>query len=365
MRRGSSYSSDRPDNPGPASSLERSWHSWVEQESSKRVAYFAFIMDAQHASIFGHTPALSVSDVRLSLPCAEEVWESSTAARWKRTMAKSEEPAEFLPMLRTLLSRQPIPPSSSPFARFILLHGLFSVTKHMQARDLTASDVGTNRSHEEGSGSPLSTLADDNWKEILDRAIDTWSFLLLSQEPSLCLEAARPLHRIAHLTIHVNLIDFHIFAGAPALTSNHITREEYGRAKKRIKAWCSKPAAKRTLLHCVLLIQETMFTRSRYRAKDDNIALRPWCLYHATLVLWTYGIVTEGKYTGRVPGAEEYLVHLLTGLMGDLVQLKGTNKNAGLLSAVRDSLSDCRWELLQEAYSTLNRLIELSSVGNG
>ncbi|KAK5555417.1 hypothetical protein LTR46_006442 [Exophiala xenobiotica] len=359
MRRGGSYSSDSTDDATKASSAERAWHSWVEQESFKRVAYFAFVIDAQHSSIFGHTPALSVSDVRLALPCADEVWDSSTPSSWKKRLSESAQAVQFLPTLRFLLSRRPTPSSCSPFARFVLLHGLFNVTKHMQARDLMALDIETGRASDLGAEStPPSTVGDDNWKEILDRAIDTWSFSLMSQRPSLCLEAARPLHRMAHVTIYVNLIDFHTFAGAPSLTGG-TTRHEYAKAKRRIQVWCERPSAKRTLSHCILLIQETMFTRRRYRASEDNIALRPWCLYHATLILWAFGILTEGK-SAEMISAEDYLVHMLSGLMDHHSQLKGTNRTLGLLTVVKESLSDCRWELLQEACTTLGKLIELS-----
>ncbi|EXJ83486.1 hypothetical protein A1O1_07109 [Capronia coronata CBS 617.96] len=364
MRRGGSYSSGWTDDSSRASSADRAWHMWIEQESFKRVAYFAFIMDAQHSSIFGHMPALSVSDVRLPLPCADEVWDSSTPARWKKAVHKAAEPVQFLPTLRSLLSRRPIPSTCSPFSRFVLLHGLFNVTKHMQGRDLMASDIETGRMSSEhggvGSSTPSSMIGDDNWKEILDRAIDTWSFSLLSQDPSLCLEAARPLHRMAHVTIYVNLIDFHTFAGAPSLTSSSTTRNEHTKAKRRIQAWCENPTAKRTLSHCILLIQETMFTRRRYRASEDNIALRPWCLYHATLILWAFGILTEGKSADRI-SAEEYLVHMLSGLMDQHGRLKGTNRTLGLLSVVKESLSNCRWELLQEACTTLGKLTDVLS----
>ncbi|KIX01106.1 uncharacterized protein Z518_10172 [Rhinocladiella mackenziei CBS 650.93] len=361
MRRGGSYSSDWTDHSSHASSTERAWHLWIEQESFKRVAYFAFIMDAQHSSIFGHTAALSVSDVRLPLPCADELWDSPSPSRWKRTLLTTPEAAQFLPTLRALLSRRPIPSTCSPFARFVLLHGLFNVTKHMQARDLMASDIETGRSSEHGAESaPTSTIGDDSWKEILDRAIDTWSFSLLSQEPSLCLEASRPLQRMAHVTIYVNLIDFHTFAGAPSLTCSSTTRNEYTKAKSRIQTWCQHPTAKRTLSHCILLIQEIMFTRRRYRASEDNIALRPWCLYHATLIVWAFGILTEGKSSERI-SAEEYLVHMLSSLMDQHGPLKGTNRTLGLLGVVQESLSECRWELLREACTTLGKLIDLSA----
>lgn len=361
MRRGSSYSEEF-DESTDTPSLERAWHLWVEHESTKRAAFFAFIMDAQHVSIFGHSPALSVSDIRLPLPCSDALWNARSASRWKTEKSRAEEPPSFLSALRSLLARRPLPSTWGAFTRFVLLHGLFSVAKHMQERDLTASDVGGARPCSDASStSPPGLSEGDAWRDILDRAIETWSLSLLSQQPSLCLEAARPLHRMAHITMHVNLIDFHNFARAPSLTGNRTLSNDYARARKRIQLWSEEPVAKRTLSHCLLLIQETMFVRKQYRACEDNIALRPWCLYHATLILWAYGVLTQGNSGGFFMSAEEYLVQMLNSLMGGDGQVPIANRTSGLIDAVRKSLVDCRWELLQEAYTTLGSLIDVGT----
>ncbi|KAH8653798.1 fungal-specific transcription factor domain-containing protein [Xylariales sp. PMI_506] len=406
MRRGSFYSLDREDD-GDVSSLEKEWYRWIERESSYRAAYFAFIMDAQHSSIFGHTAALTLSDLHLPLPCADALWDAPTAANWNRERSRAQPTPFFLPALRALLSRHPIPHTYSPFARFALLHGLFCLTRHMITRDQTASCINVASEQppaglENGSSSSSSensSAEQDNWKDRLDRAIDTWSFSLLSQTPSLCLEAARPLQRIAHVGIHVSLVDFHTLAGAPNLATGvraDPRGAQFARARDRVFEWASHRNAKRTLSHCLLLIQETMFTRTRYIAADDNIILRPWVLYNMTLVLWAYGAITEaargqdnlaqgqaiqqhqhqqrrrrGHQDLTLPSqhsrgkslqwsAEEYLAHMLNGLMGDsdLSQLQCTNRTAGLITAVRTALEGCKWELLEEARDTLGRLSE-------
>lgn len=146
MRRGSSYTDAWTEEPTATPSLERSWHHWIEEESTRRAAYFAFVMDAQHSSVFGHEPALSVSDLRLPLPSSETLWDANTASRWQRERSRLQSaPPLFLQTLRGLLAKKPLPVTLSPFARFVVLHGLFSITKHMQARDLTASDVEGER----------------------------------------------------------------------------------------------------------------------------------------------------------------------------------------------------------------------------
>lgn len=373
MRRGSYYSEDQEE-PGEISSLEKSWYRWVKRELSYRAAFFAFIMDSQHSSIFGHTAALSLNDIQLPLPCTDVLWNAPTASIWNKERSRVQPSPLFLPALRALLSRHPIPHTYSPFARFVLLHGLFCLTRHMLSRDQTASCISVHEQNSSSGATSSSSPEQDNWKDRLDRAIDTWSFSLLSQTPSLCLEAARPLQRIAHVSIHVSLVDCHILAGAPNLATGVRTEHDsvqWARAYERVSKWAHHPNVKRPLSHCLLLIQETMFTRARYVAAEDSIILKPWVLYNTTLVLWAYGAVVCGARES--PGlaqdhtidngthkwsAEEYLSHMLNGLMGDgdLSQLPGTNRTSGLITAVRLALEGCRWELLEEARETLQRI---------
>ena len=50
---------------------------WVEYESLKRVAFFAFYMDVTHAVIFGYMNLfISFKQIHLDLPCPDELWSS-------------------------------------------------------------------------------------------------------------------------------------------------------------------------------------------------------------------------------------------------------------------------------------------------
>lgn len=50
---------------------------WVEFESLKRVAFFAFYMDVTHAVIFGYMNLfISFKQIHLDLPCPDDLWES-------------------------------------------------------------------------------------------------------------------------------------------------------------------------------------------------------------------------------------------------------------------------------------------------
>ncbi|KAJ5730685.1 Krueppel c2h2-type zinc finger protein [Penicillium malachiteum] len=354
MKRGVSYHSSYQG----LDDLQLSWRQWVEIQSSNRTAFFGFVMDAQHSFMFGHTCILSVQDVRLPLPCPDYLWECGDVLEWDRMIRKSPEPPGFLPVLKKLIARTPIPPQCTAYGRLILLHGLFSVTAHLKARDSVTLGVGgalPDRTRQ-------STV--DSWKDTLEKAMDTWSFCLVSRSSSLALEASKPLHRMAYVAIYTDITDMHILAGAPSLLGNMLSEADLVGATARVQTWSERPEAKRALYHCLLLIQEILFTGKPYHASQDNLSLRPWSLYHAALILWAYGFM-EGRrnpcqekeisYT-----AEEYLVRMLMLIRNEEDIGIASQQTSELLSAVRDSLIGCRWELLQEAYGTLGRLIDSS-----
>lgn len=50
---------------------------WIEFESLKRVAFFAFYMDVTHAVVFGYMNLfISFRQIQLDLPCPDKIWES-------------------------------------------------------------------------------------------------------------------------------------------------------------------------------------------------------------------------------------------------------------------------------------------------
>lgn len=360
MKRGVACPSSHNASSSREASLEKSWHQWIEAQSSNRTAFFGFIMDAQHSFMFGHTCALSVQDVRLPLPCADRLWDCDNAESWSRLMRKLPESPPFLPVIKQLLARHPIPSNCSSYGRLILLHGLFSVTAHLKARELATLGVGRMSSANSPRMGPI-----DSWKDTLERAMDTWSFSLVSRSSSLALEASRPLHRMAYVAIYIDIADIHIVAGAQSLTGSLLSEMDRARAKSRVRAWSESHEAKKALYHCLLLIQEIIFTGQQYRASEDNIALRPWALYHATLILWAYGFMAGERESNKRRtscSAEEYLVRMLMLLRNDSGELGSVAQQTDeLLQAVRESLEGCRWELLQGAHDVLGKLIDKST----
>ncbi|KAK9318345.1 fungal-specific transcription factor domain-containing protein [Lipomyces starkeyi] len=187
---------------------DHQWKKWIEFETTKRTAFFAFICDTQHATLFRHSPILSAFEVRLELPSTDACWvaadgvefyhmhreQTNVAAagmmkyRTSEAAAKADEnnivgptiggstqetiwPA-FLHSLKRLirLSREDQTEfqlaTFSQFSCLILLHGLLSICWDMQWRGLLDMGIVSKRRMTEFKKRLESSFA--NWKSYFD-----------------------------------------------------------------------------------------------------------------------------------------------------------------------------------------------------
>lgn len=59
------------------------WQEWKIVEERKRTLYVVFILSSLLVSAYNHPPALTNSEIRLSLPCEEDLWAAENAAGWR------------------------------------------------------------------------------------------------------------------------------------------------------------------------------------------------------------------------------------------------------------------------------------------
>ncbi|KAL8887787.1 MAG: hypothetical protein Q9205_001558 [Flavoplaca limonia] len=62
--------------------LYKDWQNWRNIEERKRTLYAIFILSSLLVSAYNHAPALMNSEIRLDLPCDEELWAAETADAW-------------------------------------------------------------------------------------------------------------------------------------------------------------------------------------------------------------------------------------------------------------------------------------------
>ncbi|RLV95964.1 Zinc finger protein klf1 [Spathaspora sp. JA1] len=61
--------------------LTNQWRNWIHYESCKRAVFFEFICDTQHAT-FSKLELLTAFDIKLELPCTDEVWNCTDALKF-------------------------------------------------------------------------------------------------------------------------------------------------------------------------------------------------------------------------------------------------------------------------------------------
>lgn len=366
MRRGSSLIGRSSFDTPESKEEDESWSHWIKAEATRRVAFAAFVLDSTHATMFGHSAKMVAHELRLPLPCDEALWAATSAAEVARVQSSLQShgvrPVMFLDGLKRTLNGQPV--RTNAFGRIILMAGLLSVSWHLNQRDLQVSSLGVGQ-----------TLGGrDKWRTALLRAFDNWRRDFdeaLGPSTSAESESRDVLHGIAHMASHVDIVDLQIFAGACRLMGRSITARDYSAARDKTSRWATKASARDATFYALKFLcacfSNVAISSGDYMARDDYLLNRPWVMYFAALVVWTYGFALDGPlrpppvlptladrqydmqtFLQRVGGASE---------PNELEGMKGRNECLGLLMILRDSFASPRWELLGEAARLLDSCI--------
>ncbi|KAF1926416.1 uncharacterized protein M421DRAFT_102472 [Didymella exigua CBS 183.55] len=374
------------------------WKHWITNEATRRAAFAAFVMDSIHATMFGHSAVMVAHEMRLPLPCDEALWSATSSSEVGRVEASLHsngvKQTSFLDGLKKTLNGQTVRTNS--FGRTILMAGLLSVSWHMNQRDLQVSSLGVTQAlggRDKWRGSL--TRAFDFWKQDFDSSLARPSDLAAPNahaysngvDDDNVFEARTVLHHLAHMAMHVDIVDCQIYAGAPRLLGRSITPQDYNGAQRRMKdIWAPTARARDATFYALRFLSNVIVSGQHslnaaaglsvaYTARDDVLLNRPWVLYFATLIVWSYGFALDGpiaqpyalpSYDDRVRDMTGFL-NRVGGVRApdDLVKLKDRNACLGLLIVMRDMFRKTRWELLHEASTLLTKCIEMLVPGAG
>ncbi|KAJ5756965.1 uncharacterized protein N7511_007147 [Penicillium nucicola] len=364
MRRGSSLIGSSSFDTPETKEEDESWSTWIKAEATRRVAFAAFVLDSTHATMFGHSAKMVAHELRLPLPCDEALWAATSAAEVARVQSSLQShgvrPIMFLDGLKRTLNGQPV--RTNAFGRIILMAGLLSVCWHLNQRDLQISSLGVGQ-----------TLGGrDKWRSSLLRAFDNWRRDVDDAlGPSTTSESRDVLHGLAHMASHVDIVDLQIFAGAGRLMGRSITARDYLSAKEKTSRWATKASARDATFYALKFLSTCFLDPAthpgEYAARDDYLLNRPWVMYFAALVVWTYGFALDGPLrpapvlatlADRQQDMQVFLHRMSqTREPNELEALTGRNGCLGLLMILRDSFAKPRWELLGEAARLLDSCI--------
>jgi len=372
---------------GGANTPDEWWNHWITNEATRRAAFAAFVMDSIHATMFGHSAVMVAHEMRLPLPCDEALWSATSSSEVGRVEASLHsngiKQMSFLDGLKKTLNGQTVRTNS--FGRTILMAGLLSVSWHMNQRDLQVSSLGVTQA----------LGGRDKWRGSLTRAFDFWKQDFdssLAGGPSAhysngldddnVFESRTVLHHLAHMAMHVDIVDCQIYAGAARLLGRSITPQDYNGAQRRMKeVWAPTARARDATFYALRFLSNVMVPGDRglnptsttselsYFARDDFLLNRPWVLYFATLIVWSYGYALDGpvKHPYSIPTYDDKVKDMMGYLKrvggvskpDDLALLEDRNACLGLLIIMRDMFRKTRWELLHEASNLLTKCIEM------
>ncbi|ESX01478.1 hypothetical protein KL918_004158 [Ogataea parapolymorpha] len=395
------------------------WTTWIESESMKRAAWMSFYIDTIHAVVYGHPVSIYDSQIKLSLPCPDDLWEYDNFDRNNAPASVMQMPI-FTDALTRLLRNEPV--QTGPFGRKILLAGLLNLNIQMSQKESQLTLLGWDSKRE-------------NWKASIASALDHWRVQLPQRScchagsclyhadsgpallpPSFHAHDTRckfPEYHSAQLHLWITHYDYIVYAGAPKRMNVPVLTEDYDVVVRRIAKWAQSGAGAICAVNSYILLFEMMLSPENstdqvnyvYEPDKDPFIYRPNVIVSATLSLWAFtfynygpesrfmspesGIELDGDYAPAMEDAYAYLRRIRTELVKEtgipfrklnqmdpdqykkavaeyaaaLSRVSHINYMVGLLLALATGYKNGKWEIGRE-YAKLLRNCAQRSMGS-
>jgi hypothetical protein len=334
--------------------------------------------------MFVHSAVMVVSEMRLRLPCDENLWNAASFSELSRLQSLQHgiEPTTFLDDMKKMLNSQPVKTNS--FGRTALMAGLLSVSWHLHQRDLLVSSLGVTWAFSGGQSiyqwRKTLSQAFDYWKTDLDQSLSEVirnNPTFIGQLDENVFENHTVLYYLAQMAINVDFVDCQIFAGASTVLGKTVTTSDYSKAQQRMKErWAPTARARDATFYALRFLSHVLNPEQcagGYSARDDFLINRPWVMYVATLIVWSYGYASDGSIKPIYRLKNSQVVTDMKGFLkrvgkhvrkpGDLAKLTDRNACLGLLEFMRDTFDKARSQLLHEASDRLQNCIKILTGG--
>ncbi|EPE09138.1 zinc c2h2 type domain containing protein [Ophiostoma piceae UAMH 11346] len=354
------------------------WMRWAETEAMHRVVFAAFCLDVTHAAMFGHMADMGPHEIRLPLPCDDNLWTATKPEDVKQRdnglRMYGIKPITFLDGLKRAVHGKEVQTHS--FGRMIIMSGLLSVGWHLSHREthLKWLDLAPQRNV---PGSGLGTSSpDEPWRKTLLAAFDCWK---TSFDADLAgvgnttatnngpIQSAAVLYHLAHLCLHVNIVDCQVYAGAKRLLGRKVTSRDYTNVVARLELWAKQQSTKHAVLHAFKLLHKILVARRdeyEYSLKDESDPHRPWIMYYAALSIWSF-VKASGLPLSSSRKQQQTTFARVAAYLNKVTDLDDERASApdvsllladglpDLLDYLQQVFSGAHSELLQEAQSRL------------
>ncbi|KAK6463259.1 fungal-specific transcription factor domain-containing protein [Scheffersomyces coipomensis] len=315
----------------------KQWHTWIHYECCKRTAYFAFICDSQHGTLFKHQ-ALSAFALQLELPCTDAVWNANDPKKFQdeyfkqphgllfsrpklkfdtndqnynsiasgpsMQMAKAGgEWPSFLWSLRSMMlpykedQKEYSMDCYSQFSRFIILHGLVSICWDMRWRGLFDLGIVSKKKLNDLSGKLQRSFT--NWRGYLDLHIANANDYAIGNNRKLNSTVALNNYGLS-IMFWANITSFQLalvslYADTASivkfatdyLITNDIDFKGPSRNYQLIESWARSPNGKSSVYEASRFIRILLSNDSDTISSIPHI---PWTLFISCLVIWSFEV---------------------------------------------------------------------------
>ncbi|KPM42896.1 hypothetical protein AK830_g3655 [Neonectria ditissima] len=266
-RPNTAFTAPHPQDTGKA--LHHKWLEWVEEESFKRLVFHAFILDAQTSMAMFTNPVISFAEMATPLPDSRELWLAEDAEQWKTIyLGRPRLQERHLSLVDFL--REPIEPPEGcdvHLFRLVILHGIWGmIWQHSQLHSALKRP---------GHSDPALALRHQDLLKMLHHFRMNISDCQdpASEETTLVLE-------LLHMYLHMSLEDIELFAGKGDL-------EDARRVLPSLQDWVDGPQSRQAIWHAGQVIRAARKFRLKHIRGFFAIAV-----YHASLALWAYSIMS-------------------------------------------------------------------------
>jgi hypothetical protein len=259
-----------------------------------RLAMLCFMWDTQHAVLFSQSLCMNASELKLTLPWDNSIWEASNAQEWYLLLQNAPPPPQYLYILRmyTNPSATPVPTHLNALSRVLILHGLMSISWDFNRRDQTSLSLSITNSSLPWQRRMSSCYA--SWKadyEMYSTAVlNSLSLSPVHQSrfQRFCV-ANMAVYHTAQLILDVDINDLQIHAGAGHIIGRPVTDMDRLRSRNNIAAWIARGDGKEVATatwHAARILRDGVRRLENWTV--DEMFHYPWCLYLATLMCWLF-----------------------------------------------------------------------------
>ncbi|KAJ5621841.1 hypothetical protein N7528_005073 [Penicillium herquei] len=253
-------------------SLQRAWHSWVRQESLKRLVYHLFGHDVEVTLSMNRPAITSYTEFTLPLPAARDLWMAPTAAAWRDIWTTRYRNSDLCAISLHELLSDPLLLSNMPpdldfaIAKSALLHGLaLQVWEFRQQMRLTGSRATTRlwlQSRQEDLFSTLKAVQEDT-----------------PRSPPVTVL----MNELAMMYLHIDIDAIQRFIGK-------MGEVEARRAYPSLREWSRTKEARIAIWHAGQVIRAARSVPPYQFRGFDSLSI-----YQSSLVLWVYGLIECGE----------------------------------------------------------------------